>query len=142
MKYCRIDLDQTNYKKLENSRYIIHDRAFLDCSEIYQTYCRYKQFESVMPLFSQQFKDPWTEIIGYYDNHNLVAFSLIKLHDLKNAEALQFAWNYSNPKLRLGITSLKHECAIYKERGYRYLYLGQADDYKSQIDGFEILGKI
>lgn len=142
MKYCRIDLDQTNYNKLENSQYVLYDGIFLDCLAIYQKYCKHKQFESVMPLFSQQFRDPWTETIGYYDDNKLVAFSLIKLYDQKNAEALQFAWDYANPKLRLGIESLKHECAVYKERGYKYLYLGTADSYKSQIDGFEILGKL
>ena len=40
----------------------------------------------------------------------------------------------------LGIKSLKNECAIYKKRGFDYLYLGQADHYKTKIDGFEILG--
>jgi len=35
---------------------------------------------------------------------------------------------------------MKTECAIYKARGFRYLYLEQAHLYKSEIDGFEILG--
>lgn len=95
-----------------------------------------------MPLFDQQFRDPWNDILGYFSNRKLVAFSLIKRYDTKNAEALQFAWDYVNPKLRLGIESLKNECAIYKKQGYNYLYLGLADEYKSQIDGFEILGKL
>ena len=42
--------------------------------------------------------------------------------------------------LVFGIKSLKHECALYKARGFKYLYLGGADEYKKQIDGFEILG--
>ena len=95
-----------------------------------------------MPLFDQQFQDVYTEIIGYFSNRKLVAFSLIKKYDLENVEALQFAWDYSNPKLRLGIESLKNECAVYKARGFKYLYLGQADEYKSQIDGYEVLGKL
>jgi hypothetical protein len=142
MKYCRIDLSKTNYEKMKNARYIVHESVFPECFEIYRKYCEYKQFESVMPLFDQQFRDSMTEIIGYYSNRKLVAFSLIKLYDTKNAEALQFAWDYANPKLRLGVESLKHECAVYKERGYKYLYLGSADQYKSEINGFEILGKL
>jgi hypothetical protein len=95
-----------------------------------------------MPIFDIQYTDKNTDIIGYYDNEDLVAFSLIKLYDNDHAESLQFAWDYKNPKLRLGIESLRNECAIYKARGYRYLYLGLADEYKNQIDGFEILGRL
>lgn len=93
-----------------------------------------------MPLFHNQFVDQQNDVIGYYEGFKLVAFSLIKRHDQFNAEALQFAWDYSNPSLHLGIESLKHECALYKERGFKYLYLGEAHTYKSQIDGFEVLG--
>jgi hypothetical protein len=45
-----------------------------------------------------------------------------------------------NPELKLGISSLKSECAYYKSQGFCYYYLGGADEYKRQIDGFEILG--
>jgi hypothetical protein len=29
---------------------------------------------------------------------------------------------------------------MYKKRGFDYLYLGEADPYKTKINGFEILG--
>lgn len=93
-----------------------------------------------MPIFPEEYSEPNNDVIGYYDNTKLVAFSLIHRYNNKNAEAIQFAWDYSNPKLKLGITSLKNECAVYKARGFDYLYLGGADEYKRQIDGFEILG--
>lgn len=80
-------------------------------------------------------------MIGYYDkNDSLIAFSLIRRYDSHDAECIQFAWDYKDPKLRLGIASLKHECALYKDRGFQYLYLGEADEYKSEIDGFETMG--
>lgn len=139
MKYCRIDLSKTNYKKLSNWQYLSN---FDLLPNIYKAYCEHKKFESVMPLFHNQFVDQQIDVIGYYEGFKLVAFSLIKRHDSVNAEALQFAWDYSNPDLKLGIESLKHECAVYKERGFQYLYLGEAHDYKRQIDGFEILGPI
>jgi hypothetical protein len=144
MKYCRIDLSKTDYTAMSatNCRYVVHQDLFPEMFGIYRKYCEYKQFNSVMPLFEQQFRDVSTEIVGYFSNRKLVAFSLIKLYDKDNADALQFAWDYGNPKLRLGIESLKNECAIYKARGYKYLYLGSADEYKSQLDGFEILGKL
>jgi hypothetical protein len=69
-----------------------------------------------------------------------VAFSLIKRYDTANALCAQFAWTYHRPKMRLGIETMKTECAIYRQRGFKYLYLEQAHLYKSEINGFEILG--
>ena len=93
-----------------------------------------------MPIFDSEYTDPGNRIIGYYVNGELVAFSLIKLFNKYNAECVQFAWDYGNHKLRLGIISLKHECAVFKDLGFSYLYLGGADEYKQKLDGFEILG--
>ena len=64
----------------------------------------------------------------------------MRRYDLRNVESVQFAWNYKEPKLRLGIESLKTECAIYRDRGFQYLYLDYAHEYKKNIQGFEILG--
>jgi hypothetical protein len=139
MNYCRIDLSKTDYWPLNNYQYL-YQFDINKLNQIYKTYCEHKQFTSVMPIFDIQYQDEHTDVIGYYDNVELVAFSLIRTYDKHNAEALQFAWNYDNPKLRLGIESLKNECALYKARGFEYLYLGQADEYKSQLDGFELLG--
>ena len=66
----------------------------------------------------------------------------LRIHNTKNVEAVQFAWNYENPKLGLGIKSLKSECAFYKSRGFEYFYLGPADEYKRTIKGFTLLGRI
>ena len=95
-----------------------------------------------MPIFDSQYQDPMTDVIGYYEEDCLVAFSLMKRYDDKNVLASQFAWTYHNPKTRLGVESLKTECAIYRERGFRYLYLDQAHLYKQVLEGFEILGPL
>lgn len=143
MKFCRIDLSKTNYtvspKSFVMSKVEIDDRAD-QLKEIYRKYCVYKKFESVMPLLDGMIFDRYTDVIGYTDNHKIVAFSLVKRYDRENAEALQFAWDYINPELKLGLESLRSECAYYKKQGFKYLYLGEPSDYKSQLDGFEILG--
>lgn len=141
MLYSRIDLHKTNYNVDLNWKFITNHN-FSEIDRIYRSYCRYKRFESVMPLFESQFSNPRADTIGYYEKSTLVAFSLIIRHDTINAEAMQFAWTYENPLQRLGINSLKNECAIYKSMGYRYLYLGTADKYKEQFEGFEVLGPI
>jgi len=139
MKYARIDLSKTNYTQLPNSKLITNPDP-VELERIYNTYCVYKKFKSVMPIFEEEYTDPRNDVIGYYDNNKLVAFSLIRKYDSENAEAVQFAWDYANPELKLGYSSLKSECAYYRAQGFRYYYLGGADEYKRQFDGFEILG--
>jgi hypothetical protein len=76
--------------------------------------------------------------MAYYDDNKIVAFSILKSLDDESIESVQFAWDYTNPNLRLGIRSIEHECAYFKSIA-KYLYLGQVDDYKTQFDGYEEL---
>jgi hypothetical protein len=140
-QFARIDLSKTNYRETVEWNYLTPTvDVIAELDTIYRTYCIYKHFSSVMPMFHCKYTDPLTDIVGYYDSSKLVAFSLIKRYDDFNAECAQFAWTYHNPKLRLGIETMKTECAIYKARGFKYLYLEQTHLYKQGIDGFEILG--
>ena len=143
-QFARIDLDKTNYTPSVEWQYIESREpdvlARLD--DIYRTYTIYKHFASVMPMFHSRYYDPMADIIGYYDDGKLVAWSLIRRFDQHNALCDQFAWTYHKPKLRLGIETMKTECAIYQQRGFKYLYLEQAHLYKQEIDGFEILGPL
>ena len=140
-EYARINLSQTTYQPTVDWQYI-REPNIAELNDIYRTYCIYRHFGSVMPIFDSQYTNPDTDVIGYYDNKKLVAFSLIKRYDTHNALCAQFAWTYSIPKQRLGIESLKTECAIYRERGFEYLYLDQAHLYKQGLQGFELLGPL
>jgi hypothetical protein len=140
-QFARIDLAQTNYQETVSWTYLSKTaESMVRCQEIYRTYCIYKHFGSVMPMFESRLYDPMADVIGYWDGGIMVAFSLIRRYDEKNALCDQFAWTYHDPKLRLGIETMKTECAIYKARGFDYLYLEQAHLYKQEIAGFEILG--
>ena len=143
-QFARIDLSKTEYASSVTWEYITDrsETTLNKLDDIYKTYCTYKHFGSVMPMFHSRYNDPIADIIGYYDNKKLVAWSLIRRFDEHNALCDQFAWTYHNPRTRLGIETMKTECAIYRERGFRYLYLEQAHLYKSEIDGFEILGPL
>ena len=140
-QFARIDLSKTHYDINVKWEYQTQP-DIVKLNIIYRDYCKHKRFASVMPIFNSRYTDPMTDVIGYYDSNKLVAFSLIKRYDDKNALCDQFAWNYNNPRLRLGIETLKTECAIYKARGFEYLYLEQAHLYKQEIDGFELLGPL
>jgi hypothetical protein len=140
-QFARINLAKTSYRESVQWTYLDKTDEQIDrCLEIYRTYCIYKHFGSVMPLFVSRFQDPMADVIGYYNGGIMVAFSLIRRYDDKNAMCDQFAWTYHDPKLRLGIETMKTECAIYLARGFDYLYLEQAHLYKQEIEGFEILG--
>ena len=143
-QFARIDLNKTNYTPSVSWQYITsrEPSVLTQLDSIYKTYCMYNHFASVMPIFHSRYFDPMADIIGYYDQDRLVAWSLIRRFDQHNALCDQFAWTYHKPRLRLGIETMKAECAIYKARGYQYLYLEQAHLYKSDMDGFEILGPL
>ena len=139
MIYCRIKLSNHKYKSYENS-YIEDNPNLKQIQDIYKKYCDHKKFKSVQPLFANDIKVH--KVMVYYDDGKFVAFSLLYELDKHNVEALQFAWDYENPKLRLGIRSLENECNWAKTNGYKYLYLGQDDRYKSQFKGYERLGAL
>ena len=138
-QFARINLAQTTYRPTVTWEYLLEPNI-TQLQDIYRTYCIYKHFASVMPLFNSQFTDPNIDVIGYREQGELVAFSLMRRLDEENVLASQFAWTYHNPRTRLGVESLKTECAIYRDRGYKFLYLDQAHLYKQGLEGFEILG--
>ena len=140
-QFARIDLAKTTYQPTVDWKLLTEPNIPV-LQDIYRTYCIYKHFASVMPLFDSQFTDPSTDVVGYYEDQQLVAFSLMKRYDKENVLASQFAWTYHNPRTRLGIESLKTECAIYRERGFKFLYLDQAHLYKQGLEGFEFLGTL
>ena len=113
---------------------IIEELIEKKIQDIYKKYCNHKKFKSVQPLFANDIKVH--KVMVYYDDGKFVAFSLLYELDKHNVEALQFAWDYGNPKLRLGVVSLENECHWAKANGYKYLYLGQDDRYKSQFKGW------
>lgn len=145
--HARIDLEKTHYsvrdiQSVGIKARLIREFDTTELNSIYIEYCRYKKFPSVMPLFSEEYMYPQADVIAYYDADVMVAFTLMFRYNSLNLAANQFAWTYHNPKLRLGIRSLHYTCAYYKSEGFKYLYLGDAAEYKKHLDGFEICGPI
>lgn len=139
--YARIRLASTDYMPSVDW-HKIQDPDPQVLNQIYRSYCAHRKFDSVMPIFDSEYTDPKNDVIGYTDLGQLVAFSIIRRYDQRNAECVQFAWTYHRPQLRLGIKSLKTECAIYRDQGFEFLYLDQAHGYKQQFQGFETLGTL
>jgi|TARA_Y100000385_G_scaffold291209_1_gene367860 hypothetical protein len=132
----RVDLEKTKYKQIEFK--LLSDEHFLECEHIYKQYIIYKKFDTIYPIF----REDWSHarIFGYYHNDKLVAWSsYYEYPSKKTCHADQFAWNYEDPSLKLGYKSLRSECAYYKEQGFKYLILGDLYSYKQELKGFEAI---
>ena len=140
-QFGRIDLKQTHYvSDLDWER--LDPVPVNDLQRVYRDYCLHKHFQSVMPLIPGRLTAADTEIIGYRDRDRLVAWSMYRVWDGENVLSDHFAWDYRNPRLRLGIRSLENECAIYRDRGYCWMYFEVVEPYMLDIQGFELLGPI
>ena len=140
--YSRIILERTNYElKIPFiSARLLRNFNFEEMQQVYRTYCLYKRFPSVMPLFVEEYTYPQSHLHCYFESKSLVGFTLMFQYNKKNVAAAQFAWTYSNPWKRLGIKSLEYLCAYYKSEGFAYLYLGGDEPYKRQLEGYELCG--
>jgi arginyl-tRNA--protein-N-Asp/Glu arginylyltransferase len=136
--YSRIDLSKTSYEVIHSAR-LMQSPNIIELQTIFKTYCQHKKFISVEPMWDNEFIWSHNDVIGYYDNAKLVAWSVVTKYNKDDVYSVQFAWDYANPELRLGIKSIEHECAYYKSQGYKYYYLGEAHKYKENFQGFEIL---
>lgn len=144
----RIDISKyiPNKKLLKQSKDV---KAFFDISvnehkkqvfySIYQKYVSYKKFGSVDFSFY--------DIVNYSNGHvyytynnKIVGFCFFKIIG-QNLFAVEFAWDYDNPKLGLGKYNVHSLCNYAKMRRYKYLYLSSGYEscsiYKSSFKGFE-----
>ena len=140
-QFGRINLAVTNYV-IELEHEILDPVPVNDVLRVYRDYCTHKRFQSVMPMLPGRLQADQTEIIGYHDQGRLVAWSMYRLWDAENVLNDHHAWDYRNPRLRLGMRSLENECAIYRDRGYRFMYFESVQPYMLDLEGFETLGPI
>lgn len=140
-QFGRIDLAKTTYDN-ELEWWLLDPVPVAEVQRVYRDYCAHKNFQSVMPMLAGRLTAPNTEIIGYHDQGRLVAWSMYRVWDSENVLSDHFAWDYRNPRLRLGIHSIENECAIYRDRGYRWMYFEAVEPYMLSLQGFEILGPL
>ena len=140
-QFGRIDLHETRY--VSDLAWEVMDPVPVnDCQRVYRDYCLHKHFQSVMPLIAGRLRAPDTEIIGYRHGDRLVAWSMYRIWDADNVLSDHFAWDYRDPRLRLGIRSMENECAIYRDRGFRWMYFETVEPYMLDMQGFEIMGPL
>jgi hypothetical protein len=141
MKFGRIDLTKTTYS-VTLEAHLLDPIPIDEINRVYKQYCLYKKFKSVLPMILGRFLIPNTEVFGYYEQEKLIAWSMYRIWDDKNIVIDHHAWTYSNPKSRIGLRSLQTECAMYRNRGYQFMYFESIEPYMLNLQGFEILGTL
>lgn len=141
MQFGRIELAKTTYN-IELPARLLNPVPVEDLQRVYELYCQHKKFSSVMPMIPGRFSVPGTEVFGYHDHDKLIAWSMYRIWDQHNVVIDHHAWDYSNPKSRLGIRSLHTECAIYKQRGFEFIYFESIAPYMLKLQGFQTLGTL
>jgi hypothetical protein len=139
MKFGRIDLTKTTYNVTLDAQ-LLDPVPFDEVNRVYKAYCLHKNFKSIMPMVPGRFLVPGTEVFGYYKENRLIAWSMYRIWDSESVVIDHHAWDYHDPKLRLGLNSLQNECAIYRNRGFRFMYFESIESYMLKLQGFEILG--
>lgn len=141
LTFARIDLLAVPYQASLDCE-LLNPVPIADIQRVYRAYCAHKHFHSVMPMVPGRFSVPGTEVWGYRDSDRLVAWSMYRVWDPDSVVCDHHAWDYRNPKLRLGIRSFENECAIYRDRGFRFMYFESVEPYMFDIKGFKILGPL
>lgn len=106
--------------------------------DVYNQYMEYKKFTDKFDPFA------WEKSRAKYgvvkQNSNFIAFTKF-VHYNNGLESNLFAWNYKNPKLRLGIKIFDKEIEYARSLELDYLYIGSGYEvssiYKCKFPGFE-----
>ena len=141
MTFGCIDLTATAYIASLNY-YMLNPVPIDQLQKVYRDYCKHKNFHSVMPMVPGRFLVPGTEVFGYYGEHGLQAWSMYRIWDYQSVVCDHHAWDYRVPQLRLGRTSLENECAVYRDRGFKFMYFESVESYMYSMQGFKTLGPI
>jgi hypothetical protein len=65
-QFARIDLAKTNYTPTVSWKYITSREPYVlaRLDDIYRTYCIYKHFASVMPMFHSRYMIQWPRLLA------------------------------------------------------------------------------
>ena len=103
---------------------------------LYEHYCDHHGF--ARDIEWEYFQD--CNVIEYHYDNKLVGISLYKTYD-DQFVAMQFIWDYAEPKLSLGNIAQMHECDLARALGCTHVYLLGGYEhcclYKGSFRGFE-----
>jgi hypothetical protein len=107
--------------------------------EIYKKYLAHKQYKDQSYTIDDIIKNSHGHIY-YVVEGKIVAFLFFKTIN-KALLAIEFAWDYEDPKLSLGNVSIYYASLLAKFKGCSHIYLSAGYEscsiYKSKYEGFE-----
>ncbi len=149
-RVTRICVDKFNEKakhrskiKKANVSTKIVDKPQIDSYwNIYKKYIEsknyYDTYKKPTVLFSNVYGD--RKYLEYYSQNKLIAFSIIEIIG-ETAIAMQFCWDYFEPKKKLGYANHYFRLRYLKKLGVKYLHLGTSYEKgslkKCDISGFQ-----
>jgi len=144
----RLDLSQyepsaTVLKLAKNVKYYPDVNMTADkrarLADIYKKYLDYKGYKDQGYSIDEIIKSSHGHIYYVYDS-KIVAFLFFKIVN-KNLLAVEFAWDYENPKLSLGNVSMYYTSLLAKFKKCNYIYMSAGYEscsaYKANFKGFE-----
>lgn len=113
------------------------DQAAIEA--LYLNYCRHKGFcAHGSPLLNDRHNSKYGLV--YNREHRLVAYTKF-IHHVGGIESTQFCWDYSEPRISLGVAIQEIECQYAEALGFDYIYIGPGYEtgclYKANFPGFE-----
>lgn len=107
--------------------------------QIYNSYLQYKGFKSQSYTVEDMVKNSHGHIYYTYKN-KIIAFLFFKTIG-SNFLAVEFAWDYAEPKLSLGNVNIYHASQLAKFKKCKYIYMSAGYEscsaYKANYKGFQ-----
>jgi arginyl-tRNA--protein-N-Asp/Glu arginylyltransferase len=107
--------------------------------EIFDKYINHKKFKS-QDYSLQDIINTSNGHVYYAERNKVIGFCFFKLLE-NNIFAVEFAWDYENPKLSLGKLNIHFLCNYAKMKKYNNVYMSSGYEscsiYKSDYQGFE-----
>jgi len=107
--------------------------------EIYKKYLAYKQYKNISFSIDDMIANSHGHIYYTYEN-KIIGFLFFKIVN-KNFLAVEFGWDYENPKLSLGNVSIHYAAILAKTRRCTHMYMSAGYEsccaYKANYKGFE-----
>ena len=125
LHFAVVEVGQVGYSRMDRiwSDYI-DERSYTDHLEYHRTL---------------EYQPEHKRLVLIYDKQKLVAFSIIRVWPV--FVSLQFAWNYHNPKLSVGVNAQYYELSYAREIGNMLVYLCPGYEtnciWKSRFAGFQ-----
>ena len=140
-RMVRLDLSRYNKtpKQIKNYTFTHHDNPedYSEFERVFEEFVVARDFTPQYKIATDLDRTSWLSV---HKEDRLVAFTKFINYD-GGLESQFTAWDYSEPKLSIGVKIVDYEVEVARSKGLDYLYIGpgygKSCFYKSKFQGFE-----